>query len=91
MLQQTSIEAYEGLVESGKINKRQEQVLNVLSEHPFPITNQEISVLSGLPINCVTPRVKELREKGYVVEAYKKVDPASGRRAIAWRIASVGV
>lgn len=36
MLQQTSIEAYEGLVESGKINKRQEQVLNVLSEHPFP-------------------------------------------------------
>lgn len=91
MYQQTSKEAYEELVKTGKINKRQGQVLNVLNEHPFPMTNQEISYLSGMPINCVTPRVKELREKGYVVEAYKKVDPASGRRAIAWRIASVGV
>jgi DNA-binding IclR family transcriptional regulator len=90
MIQQTSVEAYEGLVVSGKVNKRQVQVLDILNEHPFPMTSQEISVMSGLPINCVTPRVKELREKGYVVQAFKKADSITGRRAIAWKVAKVG-
>lgn len=86
MIQQTSLEAYKGLVKSGKINRRQVEVLDVLTGHPFPLTNHEISFLSGLPINCITPRVKELREKGYVTEAYKKADPISGRKAIAWKL-----
>lgn len=84
MLQQTSLLAYEELVKTGKINKRQAQILKAMIDHPFPVTNAEIVHLTGLPINCVTPRVKELREKGVVQKAYVKKD---GRPAIAWRVA----
>jgi hypothetical protein len=48
MLQQTSREAYQELVKSGKINRRQVQVFDVLNEHP--LTNHEIAFISGLPI-----------------------------------------
>lgn len=84
MLQQTSLLAYEELVKTGKIGKRQAQVLKAMIDHPFPVTNLEISHLTGLPINSVTPRVKELMEKGLVQKAYIKKD---GRPAIAWKVA----
>jgi len=86
MFQLTSKEAYEEMIRTNKIGKRQEQICRVLSEFPFPMTNLEISHFSGLPINSVTPRVKELREKGVIAEAFRKVDPATGRRAIAWKL-----
>lgn len=85
MYQQTSRAAYEELVKTGQIGKRQAQVLSTILEHPFPLTNAEISVLTNLPINCVTPRVKELREKGYVQAAFVKKQ--NGRNALAWKIA----
>lgn len=84
MLQNTFFLVYEDLVKTGKINKRQAQVMKAIFNHPFPVTNAEIVHLTGLPINCVTPRVKELRGKGFVKEAYVKKD---GRPAIAWKIA----
>ena len=83
MVQQTSFLVFEGLIKTGKINKRQAQVMGALFNHPFPVTNMEIVHLTGLPINCVTPRVKELRGKGLVKKAYVKKE---GRPAIAWKI-----
>jgi len=84
MLQNTFFISYEDLIKTGKINKQQAQVMKALINHPFPVTNLEIAHLTGLPINCVTPRVKELRGKGLVKKAYVKKE---GRQAIAWRVA----
>jgi CRP-like cAMP-binding protein len=84
MYQQTSRLAYEELVSTGQISKRQAQVLNAFVEYPFPMTNQDVSNYTKLPINCVTPRVLELRDRGLLQKAYVKKE---GRPAIAWKIA----
>lgn len=49
-----------------------------------PINNREISLKSGLPINCVTPRCKELREMGLVLAGEIVVDNVTGRRTVTW-------
>jgi len=86
MLQQTSIDAYNHMVETGKINTRQKQILDILKDSHCPLTNADISFQTHLPINCVTPRVKELRTNGYVVQAGKTIDPVTGRRANTWKV-----
>lgn len=47
-------------------------------------SNSEIARHLGLPINCVTPRVHELRQKGRVVPAMKRPCKVTGRYVIAW-------
>lgn len=47
------------------------------------ISNQEIAEKLRWPINCVTPRVKELREKGRVREAGDKY-AVTGRKVKTW-------
>lgn len=59
----TSLEAFDHLRETGKLTTRQQQVLAVIAPGR-DYSLQEISLLCGLPINCVSGRVKELREAG---------------------------
>lgn len=83
MFRQTSLLAYRSLDKS-KINERQKQVFNTL-EDIYPACNRQISAMSHLPINVVTPRMGELLQKGYIEEAYRDNDPITGRRVIFWR------
>lgn len=39
-----------------------------------------------LPINSITPRTLELREKGMVEEGIHQTDPKTHRKTIYWRI-----
>ena len=48
-------------------------------------TNRELSELLRLPINCITPRVKELREKGHVIEAGSKFDNVTQRNVTVFK------
>jgi predicted transcriptional regulator len=75
----TSIEAYRDLKDLGD---RQRQVLNALTFRDM--SNLEISKVLGLPINAITPRVKELRDLGLVVEAGRKRCPYTGRSVTVW-------
>ena len=84
MYQQTSFLAYQELITTGQINRKQGQILKAMIEHPFPLTNLEISKITNLPINSITGRVKELRDKGLVQKAYIKKEP---RASIAWKVA----
>lgn len=47
-------------------------------------SNREIAKYLDRPVNEITPRVKELREYGYVAEHGKKWDKETKRNVIAW-------
>lgn len=81
MIQQTSLETYFAI--KPKLGRRQHQVLEALEEIS-PANNQEIAKHLGWPINSITPRVLELRQKGKVEEAYKQKN-SQGRTTIYWQ------
>ena len=82
MIQQTSMEAYESLYDT--LGNRQRMVFDVIDEYNN-VCNQDISMMLGLPINCVTGRVKELRDLGFVYHAgFKSND--NGRRVMVWKV-----
>jgi len=76
-MQQTSLIAYKDIKKT--LGKRQQQVLSALA---IPRSNAEIARALHLPINSVTPRVLELRNKGLVRKA--GTTKISGRLAIVW-------
>lgn len=84
MFQQTSLLAHRNLTKE-KIGARQRQVAEAL-ERLGTANNRMISKESNLPINVVTPRVRELREKGIVQQAYKAIDPVTKTLTIFWEL-----
>ena len=78
----TSLEAYESIKKS--LGNRQKKVLELFEKQPVPLCNALISNLLYWPINCVTGRVKELREIGLLVDAGTK---KYGKRNVHfWRL-----
>ena len=63
---------------------RQQAVYNVIQIRPM--TNGQICRWLNLPINCITGRVKELRDKGLVEQAGTTVDMITGRTVARWRV-----
>ncbi len=86
-VQATSLQAYDELIKSQKLGAHQLAVWAVIQEHPEGMTNLELAGLLHWPINSVTPRVFELREKGLVGEVGRRTCRLTGRQSIAWGIA----
>jgi predicted transcriptional regulator len=80
-MQQTSIFAYHSL---GDLTPRQAEVLAAIKQHG-PIANYDLAMVVWWPVNCVTGRVLELRDKGLVVEAYRGRHKVTGRQVIFWK------
>jgi len=80
----TSLEAYIILKHTPILGKRQEQVLQAISEYPNR-TDKEISMMTGLPINVITPRRGELVKKGVVKQNGTRKCRITGRKAMIWR------
>ena len=83
MIQSTSLQAYENVKK--ELGYKQLKVFYYLNEH-ISATNTEIANGLGLPINTITPRVFELRQKELVVEKEKRKCFITHRQAIAWKI-----
>jgi len=82
MIQETSLEAYKVLIP--ELGNLQETVYNCIIEHPG-MSNHDIARYLGWEINRVTPRVKELRDKGLVIVSHHKTDGITSRRVICWK------
>lgn len=82
MIQQTSLDAYSEV--QSNMGDRQRQVYIAL-QRLVEATNKMISEDSGIPINCVTARIFELRQQGLVVESYTDKCPITNRKAIFWK------
>lgn len=81
MIQETSLEAYYDLKNS--LGDRQRMILNIIKVYPG-VSNHDISCILNIPINSVTPRVKELRAMGFVEFDHYKVDRRTGKRVMTW-------
>jgi predicted transcriptional regulator len=77
----TSREAYEAI--RPQIPTRQAEVLSTL-KRSHDLTNMEIARLLRLSVNQITPRIFELRAKGLVIEAGRRICHITGHRAISW-------
>lgn len=84
-VQSTSLHAYHSEVVP-TLGDRQRAVYDEL-EKAENLTNSELAGRLNWPINCITPRVYELREVGVVVEDRRRPCRVTGRTAIAWKIA----
>lgn len=83
MIQQTSIESFVKLRDTGDLGDRQLQMLRLIEEHG-PVTNRELAMWARVPINSVTPRVLELRNMGFVRCAGKVYDAFTLRMVNMW-------
>lgn len=79
----TSIAAYKDIL-SGLPPKRA-RVLGIIKREKN-VSNSELSVFLGWPINTVTPRVNELRRLGLVFGDGKRICKITGRRVHVWEV-----
>lgn len=83
MIQQTSIDAYKSILFD--LGDRQKLIYDTIEKHPYS-SNQDIADIVGLQINQVTPRVKELRNYGLVIQIGVKVDKVTNREVMTWMV-----
>ncbi len=84
---QTSKEAYT-LIQD-ELGERQLTVLNALA-YLKTANNNQLSHYLGLPINCITGRIKELRDKWLVEFRYEKEDVLTGKKTNVWGLSNAG-
>jgi DNA-binding IclR family transcriptional regulator len=85
MVQDTSVESYRKLQEV--LGEKQRVMLEFFREHPgLKFSNRHLANNLGWPINSVTPRCKELRELGYVVDAGRIFDVTTQRSVLTWKL-----
>jgi predicted transcriptional regulator len=82
MVQDTTIQAYESI--RAHLNEKQRKVRHVLQKFG-PMDNEAIARALEWEINRVTPRIKEMRELGEVIEA-GYTTTRSGRKAHLWKL-----
>lgn len=82
MIKDTSLQAYFELY--AVIGKRQLEVYNAFKRYGA-MTNKQLAQRLDWPINCVTPRVKELRALE-LVEVADIVMQLNSRKAILWQL-----
>lgn len=97
MMQQTSLDAWTNLQESGRLSSCQKIIYDVfVNSDPMPLSNNEVLDILNIErfalrkklwgINQITPRVLELRSFGKIVKAGEKIDIYSNRRVITWAL-----
>ena len=83
VIQKTSLEAYEVL--QPRLGYLQKTVYNAIQDIP-DMCNHDIAYYLRLEINRVTPRVKELRDKGLVVCSGHKKDESTNKNVMIWKV-----
>ena len=83
-MQPTSLEAYQEIYQG--LGKRQARIFNTLFYGNNALTNAEIAARITWPINTVTPRIFELRQKGLVTKSCTRKCGVTDHKAIAWRV-----
>lgn len=83
MLLDTSLDAFQSIIP--QLGSRQAAVYDIIRHLKNP-TNAEISRFMGLPINTITPRTNELRKRGLVTDAGKRICKVTGREVYGWKI-----
>jgi predicted transcriptional regulator len=81
-MRDTSLLAYADVIET--LGERQIQVFRKLRELKFA-SNFQLSKELGLPVNRITPRIKEMRDWGIVMFYKKEICPETKKLVIYWK------
>jgi len=84
----TSINVYSEIIKEGVVGKKQIEVLKYLHDHRN-ITDKELSVGSGININCVNGRRNELVDYGLVESNGKRKCSITDRTVYQWGLKDV--
>lgn len=77
MIQQTSLEAYSALQDSGELDGDELRVLRLIEQNG-PITSREMEPLMGKPVHCFSGRITRLQQRGLVRSAGRvRIDGSS--------------
>lgn len=84
-VQQTSLEAWqEKISDPVELGRQQRQVLDAFIGHTL-LNDKQLSLLTGLPINVITPRRGELVKLGLLEADCEGVCPITRKKSIFWR------
>lgn len=72
------------LINEYRLNPLQAKVLQTLRKRSSPIHNRKLAVVTGIPINVITPRMLELRQKNLVGHAGYMLDQGTNRTVSQW-------
>jgi len=81
MIQQTSLQSYQEILPD--LGERQRVIYQAIRRYQ-PVSNGDLSRILQIPINSVTPRVKELREKYLVIRVGTKRDRLTQKTVMMW-------
>jgi len=81
-VQDTSLAAFHAF-SAEELGEKQQAVYYEIARHG-PGSNREIAERMHLPINTITPRVKELRDMGVVMDSGKKHDDVTDQEVHVW-------
>lgn len=82
----TSIDAYYAAQSTGQLGAQRQTILRAFGNTTSRLTLQQISVITGIPINAVSSAVNYLKTMTpFVVEDGRKRCPITGRMVIAHR------
>ena len=77
MIQQTSLEAYSVLQNTGELDGDELRVLRLIEQHG-PITSRALEPLMGKPVHCFSGRITRLQQRGLVRSAGRvRIDGSS--------------
>ena len=82
MSRQTSRQAYQELIESGKQRTQCEVILNLIENSNHSYTLKEISRALSIEINAVSGRVNDLKKTGKIVEYSRRKCSITGRLVV---------
>lgn len=76
-IQQTSLDAYEGLIKSGKLGKQEATILSFMAMgRDYSV--KELCELTGLEVNAVSGRVSDLKKKQMLEEGERRPCEVTG-------------
>ena len=83
---ENSLKTYRALQAEGYLPPKEAEIFNLFNPQTR-LTRQQIVEFYGIPINCVTGRVKTLLEKGKLVEDGNRIDPHTHKPQALLRLA----
>lgn len=80
-MRDTSLEAYQSLLDSGAISRQQHQILSAIARQPAgkDFSLNELVSITGLSINVISGRCCELKKSGQLEEGPARKCTRSGK------------
>jgi hypothetical protein len=80
----TSHAAADFVNQKGRLNKTCALIMALLEDRPSGLTTHELADLTGISLVSVSPCLRPLARKGYVLEGEKRIPPGARVKSIAW-------